>query len=81
MKLIASVLSAVLLLFSAVAVALAGKPHDIEDFIRKPKFKDIKISPTGEYYAATVHSERKTALAILRRADNKLMASMTISSR
>ena len=78
MKLIASVLSAVLLLFSAVAVAQAGKPHDIEDFIRKPKFKDIKISPTGEYYAATVHSERKTALAILRRADNKLMASMTI---
>jgi dipeptidyl aminopeptidase/acylaminoacyl peptidase len=78
MKLIASALSAVLLMLPVVATAQAPQPYDIEDFIRKQKFVDIKISPTGEYYAATVRVERKTALAILRRADNKLMASMSV---
>ena len=78
MKLIASALSAILLISPIVAAAQTAKPYDIEDFIRKQKFEDIKISPTGEYYAATVRVERKTALAILRRVDNKLMASMAI---
>jgi dipeptidyl aminopeptidase/acylaminoacyl peptidase len=78
MKLIASALSVLLSTMSVVASAQTAKPHDIEDFIRKQKFEDIKISPTGEYYAATVRIERKTGLAILRRADNKLMASMSI---
>ncbi len=78
MKLIASALSAFLVMSPAIALAQAAKPYDIEDFIRKQKFEDIKISPTGEYYAATVPVERKTALAILRRVDNKLMASMSI---
>jgi hypothetical protein len=78
MKFIASALTALLLVSPLAVVAQTVKPHDIEDFIRKQKFVDIKISPTGEYYAATVRVERKTALAILRRTDNKLMASMTI---
>lgn len=78
MKFIASALTAVLLLSPLAVVAQTVKPHDIEDFIRKQKFKDIKISPTGEYYAATVPVGRKTALAILRRSDNKLMTSMSI---
>ena len=78
MKLIVSALSAILSVLPVVATAQSPKPYDIEDFIRKQKFEDIKISPTGEYYAATVRVERKTALAILRRADNKLMASMSV---
>ncbi len=78
MKRIAFALSALLLVLPVGAMAQVAKPYDIEDFIRKQKFEDIKISPTGEYYAATVRVERKTALAILRRADNKLMASMSI---
>lgn len=78
MKLIASALSALLVMSPTIALAQAVKPYDIEDFIRKQKFEDIKISPTGEYYAATVRVERKTALAILRRVDNKVMASMSI---
>ena len=78
MKIIASALSACLLLSPLLSAAQAAKPYDIEDFIRKQKFEDIKISPTGEYYAASVRVERKTALAILRRSDNKVMASMSI---
>jgi dipeptidyl aminopeptidase/acylaminoacyl peptidase len=72
------VLAALPWLASPVDVsAQAASPYNVEDFIRKQKFNDIKISPTGEYYAATVPVERKTALVIIRRADSKLMASMT----
>ncbi len=78
MKIISSALSVCLLMLPVTASAQAAKPYDIEDFIRKQKFEDIKISPTGEYFAASVHVERKTALAILRRSDNKVMASMSI---
>ncbi len=78
MKLIAAALATALLIVPALVAAQAAKPYDIEDFIRKQKFEDIKISPTGEYYAATVRVERKTALAILRRTDNKVMASLSI---
>jgi dipeptidyl aminopeptidase/acylaminoacyl peptidase len=78
MKPSAILLAAVLLVVSLATLAQSPKPYDIEDFIRKQKFVDIKISPTGEYYAATVRVERKTALAILRRTDNKVIASMSI---
>lgn len=45
---------------------------DLNNFIRKDQFTDIKISPTGEYFAATVPMEDKTALTIFRREGNKL---------
>ncbi len=78
MKLIASALFVLLAMSPGIASAQAAKPYDIEDFIRKQKFVDIKISPTGEYYAATVRVERKTALAIFRRTDSKVIASLAI---
>ncbi|KQN99540.1 peptidase S9 [Stenotrophomonas sp. Leaf70] len=40
---------------------------DIGQFIRKDEFNEIKISPTGEYYAATVPLEDRTALVIFTR--------------
>jgi dipeptidyl aminopeptidase/acylaminoacyl peptidase len=46
---------------------------DIAPFVKKAEFEDIKISPTGEYYAATVPFEDRTGLVILRRADNKVV--------
>ncbi|MBX3710946.1 MAG: S9 family peptidase [Lysobacter sp.] len=78
--------NAVSALLVAIAIAIAApasfaqapKPHEVEDFIRKPKFNDIKISPTGEYYAATVAVERKTILVVLRRSDNKPTAQVHI---
>lgn len=78
MKPIAIFLATVLLALPFATIAQSPKPYEIEDFIRKQKFVDIKISPTGEYYAASVRVERKTALVILRRTDSKVMASMSI---
>ncbi|AXK73536.1 S9 family peptidase [Lysobacter sp. TY2-98] len=60
---------------AAAAMMLAmGAAHavDIDAFIRKEKFLDIKISPTGEYLAATVPLEDRVALVIFHRSNTKL---------
>lgn len=44
---------------------------DLAQFIRKDEFNEIKISPTGKYYAATVPLEDKTVLTIFTRDGNK----------
>lgn len=59
-----------LLAAALVAVVPAARAQvDVDAFIRKDKFTDIKLSPTGEYVAAAVPLEDRTALAILRLAD------------
>lgn len=73
-KWIKSVVIACLLACPMMAAAQA----DISAFIRKDKFHDIKLSPTGEYYAATVPLEDKTALAIIHRADNKVTGTFAL---
>jgi len=44
----------------------------LEDFLRDNQFEDLKISPDGQYFAATVPQADRTSLAILRRADGKV---------
>lgn len=48
---------------------------DLEHYLRRDAFTDIKISPTGEFYAATIPMEDRTGLAIMRRNDGKLVGS------
>ncbi|MGH8077450.1 MAG: alpha/beta hydrolase family protein [Lysobacter sp.] len=47
---------------------------DVHAYVKKDRFNDIKLSPKGDYYAATIAFEDRTALVILRRSDNKLTA-------
>jgi len=47
---------------------------DVAAFVKKDRFETIKLSPTGEYYAAAVPLADRTALVILRRPDNKVTA-------
>lgn len=58
-----------------LALSMASLPAvaavDLGQFIRKDEFNEIKISPSGEYYAATVPLEDSTALTLFRRADLK----------
>ncbi|MCC7634631.1 alpha/beta hydrolase family protein [Stenotrophomonas rhizophila] len=68
--------------WAALAVAgmwgmLAGQAGavDLERYLKRDTFTDIKISPGGDYYAATVPMEDRTALAILRREDGKMVGS------
>ncbi len=46
-------------------------PLPLEDFLKLDAFKTLKISPTGEYIAATVPLPDRTSLVIFRRSDMK----------
>ena len=59
---------------AASAVTLAASPvpagaTPLKAFIEADQFLDLKISPDGELYAATVPMEDRTALVILKRSD------------
>lgn len=60
------------------AASLAGAPAsaqvDVSTFTKLDSFTNIEISPTGEFYAATVPLGDRTGLVVLRRADNSVSA-------
>jgi len=56
---------------TALAAMSATAAVNVDAYVKKDSFEDIKLSPTGEYYAATVPREDRTILVIIRRADNK----------
>jgi hypothetical protein len=61
-----------------MSAALATPTVDVASFVKKDRFHDIKLSPTGDYYAATVLLEDQTGLAIIRRADNVMTGSFRL---
>ena len=61
-----------------VMAAPAAAQVDLERYIKKSEFKDIKISPDGLYLAATVPFENNTGVAVLRRSDSKVMTSLAL---
>lgn len=51
---------------------------NVDGYVKNDRFETLKISPTGEYFAATVPVEKKTVLVIMRRSDNKLTATFAL---
>lgn len=49
--------------------AAAPAPVDVGAFLRRNTYDDVKISPRGDYFAATVPLEDRTVLVVLRRSD------------
>jgi len=74
MKVIGSVLAAALLFSSAPLAAQV----DVDRYVKKDAFDQIKLSPSGDYYAASVPMEKQTVLVIMRRPDNKLTATFSL---
>lgn len=68
---------AVLLLALACALMPRHSVAQVEigQFVELDSFGNIKLSPTGEYFAMTVPVEDHTGLAIMRRSDGQLTAS------
>ena len=60
-------------LFMAVSPAVPAQV-DVSPFVERDSFNDIKISPTGEYFAMTVWLEDQTGLVVMRRSDGELTA-------
>lgn len=63
------------------AAAKATTPPPISKFVERDAFEQLKISPTGEYFAASVPVDDKSVLVIMRRADMKRTAIVNVSSR
>ena len=74
------VVSSCLAIVAMLAMAPAMAQVDVAPYVKNDRFGTIKISPNGDYYAATVPlpDVDKTTLAILRRADNKLTATFQL---
>ncbi|MDZ4047472.1 MAG: S9 family peptidase [Pseudoxanthomonas sp.] len=51
---------------------------DLVRFEKPDTFDRIKLSPTGEYYAATVPLGERTAMTVLRRSDNAVLAQFAL---
>lgn len=54
---------------------------DLERFLKREDFTNIKISPGGEYFAATVPMEDRTALVIMHRGETKVVGSFVPPAR
>ncbi|MGO4223204.1 alpha/beta hydrolase family protein [Lysobacter sp. TAF61] len=68
-----AVLLAALVALMPVAPAMAADGGvDVGAFVRKDQFTDVKLSPGGEYFAATIPLEDRTALAVIQRGSNKI---------
>jgi dipeptidyl aminopeptidase/acylaminoacyl peptidase len=63
-----------MLLCAGVGAAEAATAFDLAAYLRRDAFDDIRISPTGAYYAASVPGEDNSTLLILDRATNKPLA-------
>jgi len=62
-----------------VSVALPTRAQvNLDAFIKKNQFNDIKVSPDGQHLAATVPLEDRTGLVILRRSDSKVISSFAM---
>jgi dipeptidyl aminopeptidase/acylaminoacyl peptidase len=69
-----------ILILAAASAAQAADTGgvDVSAFVKRDSFGDIKISPTGEYLAASVPLEDRTGMVILRRADGKRTAAFAL---
>lgn len=65
-------------LCAGLLAAPGASAVNVDAYIKKDRFNAVKISPDGDYLAATVPFEDKTALVILRRVDNKVTANFRL---
>ncbi|WP_337244781.1 S9 family peptidase [Luteimonas sp. gir] len=64
-----------LALVLAIACAGAYAQVDLAPFVEDDGFRDIKISPTGEYFAATMPHGDTTAIGVIRWTDRSIVGS------
>src|SRR3546814_9671976 len=67
-------------LWLAATLATGGvRAVDIDPFVKNDRLENIKISPNGEYFAATVPFEDRTALVVMDRRDKKLLGTFQLA--
>ncbi|MBF6022726.1 alpha/beta hydrolase family protein [Lysobacter niastensis] len=63
----------------ALSPATMAADVDVKAYTRKDQFDDIKMSPNGQYFAATVPLEDRTILVVLERTTNKFIGSFKLA--
>ena len=71
-------MAVVLGLYIASPATTRAAELDLGPYIRKDAFTDIKLSPNGDFLAATVQQEDRTSLVVLRRSDNTITGSISL---
>jgi hypothetical protein len=56
-------------LLTAVSLAASAAEIPLENFAKHPQYKDVKISPNGEYLAVTSIVDDRTVLGLIHLAD------------
>jgi len=65
-------------LLATVGYSAFAADVNVDAFSKRDSFETIKISPNGEYYAATVPFEDRVALVIMSRTDRKLLGTFQL---
>ena len=76
MKRMKQLLSGVVL--ATVVCSATAADVNVDAFSRRDRFETIKISPNGEYLAATVPFEDRVGLVIMSRSDKKLLGTFQL---
>ncbi|RDY67115.1 hypothetical protein DX912_10625 [Lysobacter soli] len=58
--------------FAALSSNAVAGGVDVSAYVRRDQFTDLKISPGGQYLAATIPMEDRSVLAVIERGTNKL---------
>jgi dipeptidyl aminopeptidase/acylaminoacyl peptidase len=64
----------------ALSFSAQAADVDVATYTKRDQFTDLKISPGGDYYAATVPLEDRTVLVVLDRATNKISGSFKLAA-
>ncbi|MFC5577472.1 alpha/beta hydrolase family protein [Lysobacter niabensis] len=67
-----------LALMPGIAAVPATAAVNVDAYVKKDSFNQIKISPDGKYYAASVPLADRTMLVVLERATNKITGSFKL---
>lgn len=68
-KILIGALLSLAAIYAADSCAQTAAPIPLEQFLKRDVFGTMSISPTGEYFAATIPKDDGSALVILRRSD------------
>ena len=66
---------------ASAGIDRSAAPPPLADFLKRDAFGTMKISPTGEYIAATLPLSDRTSLIILRRSDLKPTNHVTLDAK
>lgn len=66
---------------ASAGIDRSAAPPPLADFLKRDAFGTMKISPTGEYIAATLPLSDRTSLIILRRSDLKPTGHVTLPAK